>query len=149
MERSEKETKIIIDTNILISALINPESIIWLILEIKSINFLVLEFFLLELEKYSDLIQEKLVKRSCQKTFKYLLSELFKNILLIPEEFYADMLPAALEIMEEIDEKDTPFLALAMKLKTPILSNDIHFKEQKSVKCYNIDEFIKEILSNT
>ena len=72
MERSEKETKIVIDTNILISALINPDSTIWLILEIKSISFLVPEFFLFELEKYSELIQEKLSKRSSQKTFKNL-----------------------------------------------------------------------------
>lgn len=65
------------------------------------------------------------------------------NIIIIPEEIYLDMLPSAIEIMKNIDEKDSPFLALAMKLQCAILSNDEHFKRQNEVKCYNIDEFLE------
>ena len=144
MERSEGKTKIVIDTNILISALINPNSLIWLILDLKNIEFVIPEFFLQEISKYSELIKKKISQKEIKFSFDYLISELIKSILIIPEENYIDMLPSALEIMKDVDEKDSPFLALAMKLNCPILSNDKHFKEQKSIKCYKIQEFIKE-----
>jgi len=147
LERTETETKIVVDTNVLISALINPESLIWFILELKTFEFLVPEFFLLELEKYSQYIKEKLQNRQSKKSFDYLISELSRNILLIPEEIYLDMLPSAFELMKNIDEKDSPFLALAMKLKCSVLSNDEHFKKQNLVKCYNIEEFVHEFIS--
>jgi len=54
------ENKIVVDTNVLIGALINPNSIVWSILEIKDIEFFVPEFFLLELNEYKQLIKEKL-----------------------------------------------------------------------------------------
>ena len=143
MEGNKKETRIIIDTNVLISALINPTSYIWFILELKNFKFLVPEFFLLELKKFSDLIKWKLDKKSILESFNLLISNLFKNIIIIPEELYLDMLPSAIEIMKNIDEKDSPFLALAMKLQCAILSNDEPFKRQNEVKCYNIDEFLE------
>ena len=93
--------------------------------------------------KYSAFIKKKLDRKSALESFNLLISNLFKNILIIPEEIYADMLPSASDIMKNIDEKDSPFLALAMKLKCSILSNDEHFKRQNEVKCYNIDTFLE------
>jgi len=57
------------------------------------------------------------------------------------------MLPFAFEVMKDIDEKDSPFLALAMSLKCPILSNDGHFKKQNLIRCYTTKEFIQEFIS--
>jgi predicted nucleic acid-binding protein len=149
LEGNEKETRIVIDTNILMAALINPTSSVWFLLETKAIKFLAPEFFLLELKKYLELIKEKLNKKSALDSFNLLISNLFKNIIIIPEEFYFDMFPVAIDLMKNIDEKDSPFLALALKLKCAILSNDEHFKKQNEVKCYNIDEFINIFFQKT
>ncbi len=134
------------DTNILIAALINPVSVVWSILEIKDFEFFVPEFFLYELDEYKNLIKEKLDIRGARNTFNFLISELFKNITIIPEELYSDNLTTAAEIMRDIDEKDSPFLALAMTLNCSIWSNDQHFKRQTAAKTYNTDELIREFL---
>jgi len=42
-------------------------------------------------------------------------------------------------------KNDIPFLALALELKIPILSNDKHFKEQSVVPVYSVPE-LKELL---
>jgi len=44
--------------------------------------------------------------------------------------------------MKNVDEKDTPFLALAMQLNCPIWSNDKHFKEQQVAEVYTTSEII-------
>jgi len=38
--------------------------------------------------------------------------------------------------MKDIDEKDTPFLALALKLQCPVWSNDGDFEKQNLVEVY-------------
>lgn len=42
----------------------------------------------------------------------------------IPEIYYLDKWQKALEIANQFDPKDTPFIALALKLKLPIWTND-------------------------
>lgn len=48
--------------------------------------------------------------------------------------------------MKNIDEKDTPFLALALKLKCPIWSNDSDFERQNLVKVYKTSYILKKFL---
>ncbi len=62
MEGNKKETRIVIDINVLISALINPTSYIWFILDLKNFKFLVPEFFLLELKNIQTLLNGSLIK---------------------------------------------------------------------------------------
>jgi predicted nucleic acid-binding protein len=47
--------------------------------------------------------------------------------------------------MKNIDEKDTPFLALAWQLSCPIWSNDKHFKEQTIAEVYTTKD-VAELL---
>ena len=148
MGENKEKICIVVDTNILIAELINPSSAVLSILEVKDVDFFVPEFFLSEFSEYKDLIKEKLDKKEKLELFNFLISELFRNIVIIPEEMYSDTLPIAVEIMR-IDEKDSPFLALAMKLNCPLWSNDRHFRQQKEVKTYTTEElvemFIKEL----
>ncbi len=51
-------------------------------------------------------------------------------------DLYRPRMNVAFEIMKEIDEKDAPFLALALQLGLPIGSNDKHFQRQKEVRVY-------------
>jgi len=45
--------------------------------------------------------------------------------------------------MKDIDEKDTLFLALALKLKYPIWSNDKHFQKQGKIQVYTTEDVLK------
>lgn len=141
-----KERCFVIDTNVLISALINPSSPVWSIIESKDLDFVVPEFFLSELEEYRDLIKDKLAKKDKRANFDFLISELFKNIEIIPQNIYLEKLARAADVMKNIDEKDSPFLALAITLGCPIWSNDRHFKQQKIIKSFNSEELIKEFI---
>ncbi|MCP5104970.1 MAG: hypothetical protein GY950_16405 [bacterium] len=53
---------------------------------------------------------------------------------------FSGFLKEAEEEMKDIDKKDAPFVALALKLKIPVWSNDLHFKKQKKVMSYTTDE---------
>ena len=50
--------------------------------------------------------------------------------------------PITYDVMKKIDEKDTPFLALAMQLSCPIWSNDNHFKQQRVIEVYTTREIV-------
>ncbi len=145
MGENKEKTCFVVDTNILIAALINPASPVWSILEIRDVEFVVPEFSLLELSEYKDLVKEKLDKKEKLELFNFLISELFKNITIIPDEIYSDGLSKAREIMKSIDEKDSPFIALAITLNCPIWSNDRHFKQQREVEIYTTEELMEKL----
>jgi predicted nucleic acid-binding protein len=50
--------------------------------------------------------------------------------------------------MKDIDEKDTHYVALALKLNCPIWSNDTDLKKQNKVKIYNTKELLEELLND-
>jgi len=56
------------------------------------------------------------------------------------------MLPRSVDIMKKIDEKVSPFIAIALKFKCPVLSYDKHFKKQTEVKSLTIEKFIENLL---
>lgn len=134
-----------IDTNVLIAALINPTSPVWSILEVKGVDFYVPEFALSELGEYKGLIKEKLDRKGKREEFDFLISELFRNVTIIPEDVYSENLSRATDIMRDIDEKDSPYIALAMSLECPIWSNDRHFGQQKEVLTHSTEELMKKI----
>ena len=73
---------------------------------------------LLEFKKHKD----KLKKYSKEFELKSFLA--FSLIHVIPSEIYEDKIPEAYNIAKQFDEKDTPFIALALKLNIPIWTND-------------------------
>jgi len=48
----------------------------------------------------------------------------FSLVQVIPLEFYSDKIQEAYKIAAKFDEKDTPFIALALKLNLPIWTGD-------------------------
>jgi len=48
----------------------------------------------------------------------------FSLIHVIPSEIYEDKISEAYNMAKQFDEKDTPFIALALKLNIPIWTND-------------------------
>jgi len=57
---ARKEKRIVVDTNVLISSLINPNSVVWNIIDMEEIDFLVPELVIYEVEKYEKLIKRKI-----------------------------------------------------------------------------------------
>ncbi|MDE1824944.1 MAG: hypothetical protein KGH77_01135 [Candidatus Micrarchaeota archaeon] len=52
----------------------------------------------------------------------------------------------AIQIMQEIDLSDTPFIALALSIKNDgIWSEDKHFARQKEIKVWKTKDLLKHI----
>ncbi len=66
--------------------------------------------------------KEKLSKYSDEFELKAFLT--FALLRVIPRDLYEDKLKEAFQIAKQFDEKDTPFIALELKLNAPIWTND-------------------------
>ncbi len=71
-----------------------------------------------------------------------LLTLLLDKILVAPEETYRPELEKADNILGDIDVKDVPFLALAIKKDAYIWSDDGDFEEQDSVEVWKTEDMI-------
>jgi len=128
--------KLVIDTNIIISALIK-NGISRRIIVSPLIDFVTFEYTLQEISKYEKLICKK--AKLNHDEFKLLLNLIFENIIIIPKKEYKAFLNPAKKFTEDIN--DVPFIALCLALKMDgILSDDYHFKTQKDVIIYRTKE---------
>lgn len=132
--------KLVVDTNIIISALIK-ESLTRSLIFNPQFKLFLPDFSLQEIEKYCQEIQDK---SGMSKTeFDLLLRLILSNFLIVKVERYEKYFEQAEKICK--DKKDVLFLALALSLKVPLWSNDKHLKKQDKVKIYSTGE-LKEFL---
>jgi predicted nucleic acid-binding protein len=132
--------KLVVDTNILFSGLIK-DSITRKILLNPEYEFYVPDFFLYELKKYEVYLMKK--TKLTKNEFKLILDQLLENLYLIPIKEYSEKLTEAKKIIGDIDEKDIPFIAVALSIRNDgIWSNDKHFKEQSEIKVYTTNDLI-------
>ena len=96
------------------------------------------EFALEEIKKYS----EEIIRRAkiSKKEFQDIRKELALMVEFIPLKEYSEYLKKASEI--SYDKDDVDFIALALKLKSPIWSNDKEFKKQNKIKVYSTLEVL-------
>ena len=135
--------KLVLDTNILISGLIK-DSLTRKILFHPEFDFYVPDFIMEELTKYIPVISDKAGISINQ--VKNLINLFLENVHVVPIEEYKNDMTIAREIIGEIDEKDIPFIAVALSIKADgIWSNDKHFKKQKSIKILNTNELLSYI----
>ena len=134
--------ELVIDANILFSALIKEGYIRRLIL-LGDHSFFVPEFILEEMDKYKGMILEKadITEEELKEVLDLIIEN--ANIEIIPKEDFKDYIKAAKGISHDI--KDIEYLALALKLKCPIWSNDKDFKKQNKIKIYSTNDLLKEI----
>lgn len=80
------------------------------------------------------------------KELELLLAKLMSRIESVPKkEFEKFLLPA--KVLTS-DKDDTEYIALSLALgKTPIWSNDPHFKEQSAVKVFTTKELVDHLKS--
>ena len=136
---------IIIDSNILFSALISNNSIIRKIILFSQEKFISSEIIMLEYKKY----REELIKKSklTEDEFQELFIILTKNIYLVNNEKLKDYIKEAKELCQDIDIKDTEFVACALAYSNSILwTEDKALKKITKIKVLNTKEIL-ELLS--
>lgn len=134
----------VIDTNIIFSALLKNSAARKIILS-DTFDLFVPEFLFTEILKYEEAILKK--SGMAKENLELLLLLLQSHVSVIPFKIFIDFLEEAEEEMEKIDMNDAPFIALALKLKIPIWSNDLHFKKQRKVESFNTAEIMSDFLS--
>ncbi|KXB05621.1 hypothetical protein AKJ50_00400 [candidate division MSBL1 archaeon SCGC-AAA382A13] len=142
------EKKFVVDTNVLISALINPDSIVWEIVEVEELGFLVPEIVIDEIETHKRLIKNKLSSHEKKEEYEYLISEIFHPMVVVPSSVYEKKMKQAYDIMKSIDEKDTEFLALALTYDIPIWSDNSDFQKQEKAEVYTTEQIVEKLFSN-
>lgn len=112
MERNKEKIRFVIDTNILMSALIKDSAFTEKVLKSEFLDLYYPEDGLSEIDYYKKYIISKRNKTAQIKSFEYGLKFILESVQIIPSELYSSRIKEAYEIMKYIDEKDTPFLAL-------------------------------------
>ena len=124
---------LIIDTNVMISALIK-NGLTREILTDFNMNFIFPEQGLGEIYFYkSEIIRKAKIN---ERKFDVLLLRLLKYIRLIPTEIFIDFREEADKIMSKIDRDDVVFIACALAFNCSIWSDDKHFQKQKEIKVF-------------
>ena len=92
------------------------------------------------MEKHGELILQKTGKS--KEEFQRVLAVLRRRIAFVPLSEFVPFHDKAEQIAP--DEKDVSYLALALKLRLPLWSNDKALKDkQKVVTIYSTDEILK------
>ncbi len=138
--------KIVMDSNILFSALISGRETYLDI--VKANDVYVPDFVLYELNKYETRIITKAKLK--QADFRLFVCMLFEKIVVIPKfAISPESWREAYNICSNIDEKDTPFIALSLEFKYPLWTNDKTLLKRLQKKGFDnfitIEELIKLI----
>lgn len=132
--------KVVIDTNVFMAGLISDSTMRRLLVSGKA-EFYIPEFALEEVEKYKEDLQEK--SGCSEEEFQKLKELLLEGIITVPKELTRKHMKEAIKIMENIDKKDSVFIACALTVNADgILSFDKDFLKQKRVRCFGVKEFI-------
>lgn len=131
---------LIVDTNEIISALIK-DSFRRKILLSPDYRFYTPGFTLQEIEKHINLIIKK--SKLDRKQVKLLLDTLLERVTVIEFEAYKDNYPLAEQLIGKIDEKNVPFVALALSIQNDgIWTDDGHFLEQNKIKIWKTKDLV-------
>ncbi len=143
MVRDEDEIRFVVDTNILISALMKEDSLTGRILRTNACNFYYPWDGLKEIEYYREYISSKRTKYLQAYSFQHALEFVLESVNIVPSEMYSARIEEAYDLMKDRDPKDTPFLALALQLVCPLWSNDRHFRDLRQVPLYDTEMLIE------
>jgi predicted nucleic acid-binding protein len=123
--------KIIIDSNILISALIKDSTTRAIIVK-SGWAFYYPEISFHEIRKYKELVLTK--SGMTEQEYRKLVTVLLQYIQLLPLEAFQEHIPAAANELAHVDPGDVVFLAAAVSVGGVVWSDDAHFDRQHLVK---------------
>ncbi len=133
--------KLILDTNIIISALIR-DSITRRLIISMNIPLYYPEAGLREIFSHKKLILQK--SGLNEKNFNIIMNRLFNYINIIPDKRMEKHIGKAKKIMKPIDSKDAIFLAAALSYEDAIIwSDDKDFEKQTFVKVVKTKEMLR------
>ncbi|MDI6916566.1 MAG: PIN domain-containing protein [Thermoplasmatales archaeon] len=135
--------RLVVDTNILLSALIKKSATRKILLH-PGFEFYAPEHIFYEIENHKN----EVIKKSglSEEEFYIVLDSVLTNAIITPENEFAKYIPRAWDIMKNIDPDDFPFLALALSFENDgIWTNDKHFFRQKEVKVWRTKDLLKKI----
>ncbi len=139
--------RLVLDTNILIAALIK-DSVTRRILLLPDLEFLLPAFALDELAKHRG----KIVRFARLKgdELDLLLTLLLMSVTIVPFERIAPYLPEADTLIGAIDPDDVPFVALALaEDHDGIWSNDRAFESLPGIQCWTTARLKTHLRLNT
>ena len=132
--------RIILDVNVILSALIRDSTTRKIILD-SEFDFHFPEPSLHKIRKYKNHILEK--SGLSEEEYNELMATLFKYIKLVPTEEIEKNWDKAKKIMEHIDKEDVVFIATALSLPDSVIwSDDGHFEKQDKVKVLKTEDMI-------
>ena len=132
--------KLVLDTNILLKALIRNSKVRAVLLS-PNHQLFVPEHAVEETRRHFGLIMKK--TGLSEDEVELVLGILLTNLHVIPSKDIMANWKGAEEIMVDIDRSDTPFVAAALSLPCDgIWSDDLHLKRQKKVKVWNTKEVL-------
>jgi len=138
--------KIVVDTNIFLSALIK-DSITRKIIVESNWNFYYPEISLHEIKKYRNLVLEK--STMLESEYEELLSRLLAHVRMVSNVDIDKYLVEAKNILGAIDPDDVVFLAVAMGIKDSVIwSDDKDFERQSRIKILKTKDIIELFFSN-
>ena len=130
---------LVVDANITFAAIIKESKTHEIIFDGR-LHLFTTEFFFAEFKEHSKEIQKKTEKT--EEEVNHLLDVLKKKIILIPLEELLPYLDEAEKISPDPD--DVAYIALALKLKCAIWSQDKKLKEkQNNVQVYSTEDLVK------
>lgn len=132
---------VVIDTNVIISALIK-DSITRKIIVESNLHFKYPQISLQELLKYKGYILDK--TGYSKENLEIIMNKLLEHIDLVPLEIIQPWLNASKEIMEQIDINDAVFIATSLALDNSVIwSDDADFERQKVIKILKTKDLVK------
>lgn len=136
----------VLDANILMSMLISGKADYRPLLTF--FNFILPDFVMVEVEKYSDVIKQKSRLNDAESLqWTYFV---FSQLTILPRyALQRESLIKAEELLTNVDLKDVSYVALAMQLDLPLLTRDkplYHgLKKQGFRKVQMFEDFLKNI----
>jgi predicted nucleic acid-binding protein len=140
--------KFVIDSNIIFSSLISGKTFYMEFLNTHEAY--APDFLLEEISEYERLIIEK---TPLQDDFYDYAREIFKYLKIIPKiAIRPKIWEKALDLCGDIDEKDTPFLALSLEMKIPLITRDKKLYRGLISKCFDhiilFEDFLEQLQGN-
>ncbi len=130
---------IVIDTNILMSALIK-DGLTRRILVHSGRRFAYPEIALEEITRHRDLVLRK--SGYTPNELDEVLSGLLRSVTLIATSAFQQDIARAAIVMRDIDITDTVFVALALSLNATLWSDDAHLRKQNLVMVCTTSEMM-------
>jgi predicted nucleic acid-binding protein len=128
--------KIIVDTNILFSSLRAKNSKLRILLEREDLHFYTPNFLMVEIFKHKERILQK-SKATEDEVYEILYKTLHQITFINEETISLGNFIEAYKLCGDIDEKDTPFVALTLELEGELWTKDDVLKRGLIKKGFN------------